>query len=84
VLDWLNRGEDRPAVGVEDRDHFVALGEEVPEFGAEDERLTGLYLDAKQARVRSDGGGAFGARTKEAERHEESLPAAESPSKDNP
>ena len=83
MLDWFHRCEDRSTVGAEDRDHFVALGEQVPEFGAKDERLARLHLDAKQAGVRSDGGRAFGARTKEAERHGESLPAAGSPSKDN-
>ena len=84
VLDWLHRGKNWSAVGAEDRDHFVALGEQVPEFGAEDERLTGLHLDAKEAGVRSDGGRAFGTRTKDSERHGEILSSAGSPSKDKP
>ena len=84
MLYWLHRREDRSAVGAEDRDHFVALGEQVPEFGAEDERLAGLQLHAEQAGVGSDGGRTFGARKKEAERHGEILPSAGSPSKDKP
>jgi hypothetical protein len=83
MLHRFHRREDRSAVGVEDRDYFVALGEQVPELGADDEGLAGLQLHAEQTGIRSHGGRAFGVRTKEAERHEESLLAAGSPSKDN-
>ena len=55
----------------------------MPELRADDEGLAGLQLHAEQAGIGSHGGRALGTRTKEAERHEESLPAAGSPSKDN-
>jgi len=84
VLDWLHRREDWAAVGAEDRNYFIVPGEKVPEFGAQDEGLTGLQLHAEQAGVRSDGGRTFGARKKEAEGHGEILPSAGSPSKDKP
>ena len=83
MLDWLHRGKDWAAVGAEDRDHFIARGEQVPEFGAQDEGLSRLQLHAEQAGIRGDGGRAFGTRTKDSERHGEILSSAGSPSKDN-
>jgi hypothetical protein len=83
VVHWLHRGKDWAAVGAEDRNYFIALGEQVPEFGAQDEGLARLQLHAEQAGIRGDSGRAFGARTKDSERHGEILLSAGSPSKDN-